>query len=153
METFLTESLLHQYEEILFLLKDLPDDFILANHIPEKWSIHQNLAHLGRYQEVFHKRMEKILLEDTPDVGRYVPTEDTGMEAWFSLSTQEVIEKTQAFRKTFAQQFISFSPETLIRKGTHPLLGSMQMKEWLHFFILHEKHHIYTIFKLKMHFR
>ena len=110
MERFLTESLLQQYEEILFLLNDLSDDFIRANHIPEKWSIHQKLAHLGRYQEVFHKRMEKILLEDTPDVGRYVPTEDAGMEAWFSLSTQEVIEKTQAFRKAFAQQFISFSP-------------------------------------------
>ena len=153
METFLTESLLHQYEEILYLLKDLPEEFILANHIPEKWSIHQNLVHLGRYQEVFHKRMEKILLEDTPDVGRYVSTEDPGMAEWSSLSTQEVLDKTQTFRKGFAQQFISFSPETLTRKGTHPLLGSMQMKDWLHFFILHEKHHIYTIFKLKMHFR
>lgn len=153
METFLKESLLHQYEEILHLLEDLPEDFILANHIPEKWSIHENLCHLGRYQEVFHRRMEKILLEDTPDVGRYVPTEDPGMEAWLTLSTKEVLTKTQAFRKAFAQQFISFSQETLTRKGTHPLLGSMQMKEWLHFFILHEKHHIYTIFKLKMHFR
>ncbi|MEM8900508.1 MAG: DinB family protein [Bacteroidota bacterium] len=153
MEMFLRESLLHQYEEILSLVKDLPKEFVLTQHIPEKWSIHQHLAHLGRYQEVFLKRMEKILLEDTPDVGRYSSENDPGFQNWVDLPTQEIISKTQAFRKEFSRQLISLSPETLLRAGTHPVFGIMKLEEWLHFFILHEKHHIYTIFRLIMRFR
>ncbi|MEM6767930.1 MAG: DinB family protein [Bacteroidota bacterium] len=153
MKTYLRESLLHQYEEILSLIEDLPEDFILTNHIPDKWSIHQNLAHLGRYQEVFHQRMEKILSEDTPEVGRYSSENDPGFQNWVPLPSQEVVSRTQVFRKEFSQQFISLSAETLLRVGTHPVFGNMKLEEWLHFFILHEKHHFYTIFRLIMRFR
>jgi hypothetical protein len=38
--------------------------------------------------------------------------------------------------------------EQMSRTGTHSKFGSMNIVEWTEFFLLHEAHHIYTIFKL-----
>ncbi|MGD8307736.1 MAG: DinB family protein, partial [Ignavibacteria bacterium] len=46
----------------------------------------------------------------------------------------------------------NLTPEQLNRKGTHQKFGTMNVIQWIEFFLLHEAHHIYTIFKITRQF-
>src|SRR5207237_9871342 len=47
-----------------------------------KWSATDNLAHLGRYHEVFAERLGRMLREDAPEFARYRADGDAGVAAW-----------------------------------------------------------------------
>ena len=51
-------------------------------------------------------------------------------------------------RKEMAASLLGFGEKELKRVATHPAYGEMTMIQWLHFFLLHESHHLFTIFKL-----
>lgn len=62
-------------------------DFLFAGASPQRidrrpasgtWSARENLAHLGRYQEVFLERLNLILTESSPQFARYRAEEDPG---------------------------------------------------------------------------
>lgn len=149
----LTYKLQHQYNTVDEMLQNLSSEFILKKHRPEKWSIHENLAHLGRYHEVFLSRLTQILSEDNPEFGRYNTSNDPDFDTWGRMTTSEVIQKTKSLRGQCAEQLISLSSDQLARTGTHPKLGALTVEEWVEFFLLHENHHLYTIFWLIHEFK
>ena len=51
-------------------------------------------------------------------------------------------------RKQMAAEMTGFPPTDLVKTGTHPAFGQMTLMQWLNFFLLHEAHHLFTIFKL-----
>ena len=51
-------------------------------------------------------------------------------------------------RKEMAAGILSFPEDDLVKSGTHPLFGKMNLVQWLNFFLLHEAHHLFTIFKM-----
>jgi hypothetical protein len=59
----------------------------------------------------------------------------------------------------FTQRFIllnysqSFNEASLLRIGRHPVFGDLAIPAWIEFFLLHEAHHLFTIFKLLNHRR
>jgi hypothetical protein len=38
--------------------------------------------------------------------------------------------------------------DQLALKGTHPKYGTLMITEWTEFFLLHEAHHLFTLFRL-----
>lgn len=141
-----THRLLNQYNQIDFLLANLSEYFLTKRHNPEKWSVHENLAHLGRYQEFFSERLERILTENEPQFGRYRAEEDAVFEIWTSKKTFEIIIGTKQARRKIAEKLMSLNESQLTRTGIHPKLGKMDISGWVEFFLLHEHHHFYTIF-------
>ena len=146
-------KLLHQYKEAEDLIKDLELDFILKRHHEEKWSIHENLSHLGRYQEIFLERISSILKEDKPAFGRYVAEEDSSHQLWVEKSTFEVVMKSKTTRQEIIKLIMNLAPSDKLKTGSHPKLGDMNINRWMIFFLLHESHHIYTVFKLIEEFK
>lgn len=142
----------NQYNQIDFLLKGLTKTFLIKRHRPEKWSIHENLAHLGRYQEVFEDRMNQILRVENPLFGRYKAEEDPRFEDWVALQPFDLIEKTKHQRQELALFLLALNDQQLTRTGAHPILGSMNIATWVEFFLLHENHHFYTILWLVQEF-
>lgn len=56
-------------------------------------------------------------------------------------------------RKEMVAGILSF-PETDFKKtATHPVYGKMNLLQWLNFFLLHEAHHLFTVFKLAAELR
>jgi uncharacterized damage-inducible protein DinB len=110
-----------------------------------KWSALQNLAHLGRYYEVFAERIERMLHEDQPSLPRYRAEEDPGFAAWLERSPDEVIRDLKQARKQMLERVQPLDPASLERTGIHPLLGAMPLRRWLEFFLVHEGHHLYTV--------
>jgi hypothetical protein len=58
-----------------------------------------------------------------------------------------------ATRRELNEYILSLSEETIQRRGGHPLFGKMNVTQWLTFFLLHEAHHLFTVFKLAAELR
>lgn len=115
----------------------------------DKWSMLENLAHLARYQEVFLQRMLRILSQENPKLERYKAENDPSFAYWQNLSQAEVIKKLERSRLDLIAFFENLPASEWGRLGTHPVLGALSIQDWLRFFLLHESHHLYTVFKLR----
>lgn len=129
-------------------LKGVPEEKILDPPTSGKWSANENLAHLGRYHEIFLERIERILKEKNPTFGRYRAEEDGQWEAWRSLSYKEVAAKLASRREMLIARLKSLTVEDYGRSGTHSKFGEMALALWLEFFLVHEAHHLYVVLQL-----
>ena len=117
---------------------------------PGKWSARENLAHLARYHEVFLDRVSRILQEQRPQFGRYRAEDDGQWPRWSSLDIESLLGRIRGLRTQLIHQVSVLSDEQLTRSATHPVLGEMNIPQWLEFFLLHEAHHLYTmLFRLR----
>jgi len=115
-----------------------------------KWSARENLAHLGRYHEVFLERLSRILGEDRPQFGRYRAENDEHWPSWSSLPVDLLLARIRQLRVEVLRKVSALSSERIARTGIHPVLGEMDISLWLEFFLLHEAHHLYAIlFRLR----
>jgi uncharacterized damage-inducible protein DinB len=114
-----------------------------------KWSIHDHLAHMARYQIVFRDRIDEILRIENPSFERYDANNDREFESWQQLIHQELCEHLNKGRSEINFLIESLNDIQIQRKGRHPRFGNLSIVEWLEFFTLHESHHIFAIFQLK----
>jgi uncharacterized damage-inducible protein DinB len=126
-------------------LAGIPVEKILERVIPGKWSAHENLAHLGRYHEIFQERIERILTEPNPVFTRYRAEDDPRWEAWRMLAHKEVAEKLASLREQLVTKLKSLTAEDYARTGIHSKFGKMTLALWLEFFLVHEAHHLYAV--------
>ena len=144
----LLDRLNNQHQAINEIIAGITDKRIHDEVIKGKWSIHDNIAHLTRFQPIFIERIETIILNDEPSFESYVAEEDEEFEIWRNKSTQELLEQLYKDRK-FLFRLLSLMPgEKLLRTGIHKKYGRLNMLQWTEFFLLHEAHHILTIFRL-----
>lgn len=130
------------------LLSGLTEGQIRQRPQPDKWSIFENLAHLARYQEIFRERVERLLVEETPTFPRYAADEDAGFAAWCGKSLDQLFADGQTDRDRLNAWLAQLSPNQLPRAARHPAYGLLSVEGWTEFFLLHEAHHHFTIFKL-----
>ena len=95
-----------QLDTLPLLTEGLNADTLAQRPPSNKWSIHEHIAHLGRYHEVFLERLGRILYEDKPDLGRYRADNDSGFDSWTKLSSEDVWEDLQA-RRTELLKFVN----------------------------------------------
>ena len=148
METSLKSRMQYQPDALKQLLFGLHNENAKQRPIADKWSIAENIAHLGRYNEVFKERMETILKKDHPHFTRYVADVDEGFAEWCKYDQATLIRRFHESRKTLNDFLVSLDKEQLKRNGHHPVFGLMSISGWTEFFLLHEAHHFFTILKL-----
>jgi hypothetical protein len=137
-----------QHEVIDLLISGLSEEELRYRPIPDKWSVHENIAHLACYQPRVITRTEKILVEDNPAFDSYIPETDPNFSQFLTMSVEELLANLKSNRIELVKLVCSLNDEQLKRTGTHSKFGKMNIIEWTEFFLLHEAHHIYTIFKL-----
>src|ERR1700684_1638756 len=148
MDEHLKAILDHQYLMLQPILTTINKNTFLKHPADDKWSVFENIAHLGRYNEIFLERMHAIQLKNNPSFERYVADNEPGFIEWCNRSFDVVIAGYYSSRKNIIEYFESLSDENLTRTGMHPKYGELNVTEWLHFYLLHEAHHFFTIFKL-----
>jgi uncharacterized damage-inducible protein DinB len=126
-------------------LRGVPVEKILEQAVPGKWSANENLAHLGRYHEIFLERIDRILAEENPAFTRYRAEDDPQWEAWRTLAYKEVAEKLASLREMLVARLKTLSAADYKRKGIHSKFGEMSLSLWLEFFLVHEAHHLYGV--------
>jgi len=146
--TSLTTRLEYQHKSLLDIIEGLSDEEIRRQVIAGKWSIFENIVHLATYQHAFLERMRKILEEEIPQFDRYTAETDPLFHDNCSRSTREVMQDLITTRRELIDKIFSLREDQVLRKGRHPVFGNMSIVQWLNFFVLHESHHLFTIFKL-----
>jgi hypothetical protein len=115
--------------------------------IEGKWSALENLAHLGRYHEVFLERLERMLREPNPSFPRYRAEDDPMWETWRTLPPAKVLARLSSLRTKLLDRLRSLRKEDFEKTGVHPKFGKMTISLWLEFFLVHEGHHLYLVWQ------
>jgi hypothetical protein len=138
----------YQHKSLVDIIDGLTEEQIRRNIIPGKWSIFENIVHLQTYQHVFCDRLKKMLHEENPRFPRYSADDDPDFLDNCHKSTREIMQDIISTRKEMATGSLAIQEKDLEKTGTHPLFGTMNVSQWMNFFLLHEAHHFYTILKL-----
>lgn len=144
----ITTRLEYQHKSLLDIIEGVSDEQIRRVVIPGKWSVFENIVHLATYQHVFLRRLQQILKGDDPQFARYTAEADPLFHDSCAKTTREIVQDLIVTRRELISKILSLKEEQLKCTGTHPLFGKMNMTMWLNFFLLHEAHHLFTIFKL-----
>ncbi|MCL5267326.1 MAG: DinB family protein [Bacteroidetes bacterium] len=144
----LIDRLRNQHEAIANVVEGLDEKRLAAHPEPEKWSIHDNIAHLAKYQPVFMERINAILNLDEPTFNAYRAEYDPDFETWRRWDTPNLLGKLDSDRREIFDMITGLSSEDLARAGIHKKRGRLSVVDWTELFVLHEAHHMYTIFQL-----
>lgn len=137
-----------QHLGIPIYIEGLNETQLHQEPFPGKWSIHNQIAHLGSYQIAFLARLEKILKEDNPGFGRYRAEDDPNFATWQAKANNDMIHQLFEERNELYLQITQVEDANLARTGTHPLYGKLTVPLLTEFFLLHEAHHLYAIFSM-----
>lgn len=138
----------YQHKSLIEIIDGLSDEQIRMAVNPGKWSIFENIVHLTAYQHIFINRVKEMLELPTPSFQRYMAEADPMFHEKCTRSTREIMQDLLTTRKEMSAGLLSFTETDLAKTGTHPVYGPMNLLQWLNFFLLHEAHHLFTIFKL-----
>jgi uncharacterized damage-inducible protein DinB len=148
MPSSISTRLQYQHKSLLDILDGLSDEQIRMQLNPGKWSIFENIVHLQTYQHTFINRIRKILDEENPVFDRYTAEADPLFHDNCTKSSREIMQDLLTVRKELSNSILAFKEADLVKEGTHPVYGKMNLIQWLNFFLLHEAHHLFTIFKI-----
>jgi uncharacterized damage-inducible protein DinB len=148
MPSSISTRLQYQHKSLLDLIEGLSDEQIRMQVNPGKWSIFENIVHLQTYQHCAIKRVRRILDEHNPSFERYTAEADPLFHDNCGKSTREIMQDLLTTRKEMSAGILPFTDNDLKKTGHHPVFGKMNLAQWLNFFLLHEAHHLFTIFKM-----
>ena len=148
LSTSITTRLEYQHKSLLDIIEGLSDEQIRWQIIPGKWSVFENIVHLATYQHAFIKRLDQILEQEKPQFPRYVAEADPLFYDNCSKVTREIMQDLVTTRREMIAKLCSLSDKDLRRIGVHLTFGELTIIMWVNFFLLHEAHHLFTIFKL-----
>ena len=120
----------------------------LIEKLPSKRNIHDNIAHLTKYQLVFIERLKKILMGNSPYFERYEAENDPDFEMFRKMNENDLLKSLNQNRELLNDLVVNLLEDDLIKTGVHKKFGELNIVQWLEFFVLHEAHHIFTIFQL-----
>ncbi|WP_428330914.1 DinB family protein [Mucilaginibacter sp.] len=144
----LTDRLNNQHSVIQLFIDKLNDEQLKQQPEPGKWSIHDQIAHLAKYQLLFIDRIDLLVAVDEPEFERYDANEDTSFAIYQNLATTELLALINKERAVIIQNINGLSSGQLTRTARHPKYGNLTALEWTEFFLLHEAHHLFAIFQL-----
>ena len=153
MPTSVSTRLQYQHKSLIEIIDGLSDEQIRRAIHPGKWSVFENIVHVETYQHVFIKRVKQILENTSPSFERYSAEADPLFAEHCGKSTREIMQDLLTTRKEMSAGILSFQDTDLVKSGSHPLYGKMNLIQWLNFFLLHEAGHLFTIFKLSAELR
>jgi uncharacterized damage-inducible protein DinB len=138
----------HQHESIHDLLKGSSEAQLAQRIQTDKWSVHEQIAHLVTYQPLFLQRLKTIVQEHNPLFNRYVADNDPNFLQSCQKPLSDLLNGLHKDRALIIDFLLSVPGETLGKTGRHPKYGLLTMREWTEFFLLHEAHHLFSIFML-----
>ena len=148
LSTSASSRLQYQHTTIRELIAGRSEHDLKREVNPGKWSVFDNIAHLACYQPVFLLRLERIQTGETPTFERYVADNDPSFSGYRGLPLEELLSDIDARRVVIFSKLQGMGEEDFRRAAYHPRYGMLDVCHWTEFFLLHEAHHLYTIFML-----
>jgi hypothetical protein len=137
-----------QHEALDLLIEGLTEEQLKRKVNPGKWSPFENIAHLAAYQPVFESRIDRIGSETEPAFERYVAESDPLFLVYLSQSLTDLTRSIITHGAAITMKLKGLREDEWQRAGWHPKYGRMTLVEWTEFYLLHEAHHLFTLFML-----
>ena len=144
----LISRLKSQHTSIDILIAELDNDRLAYRPEPGKWNILDNIAHLAVYQPIMINRINSILVMENPVFDPYKADTDKNFLSARELSADKLLNRLYDDREVLCNLLVNLPDQDLSKIGTHLTYGIMTVSQWAEFFLLHEAHHQFTIFKL-----
>ena len=141
------ERLRSQADDIRRLCGGMDEAAISRRAKPDQWSLKEVLAHVGRIQDVFERRLEALLTEARPAITSYSPEADPEFESIAKRSSAELLKSFEEKRRRIVARLESLSPEDWHRAGRHSDYPSYDVHLCMEYMGHHEAHHIYQMFE------
>ena len=138
----------HQHETLRDLLQGFSEEALRREIVPGKWSVFEQAAHLAAYQPTFLARLNRMAQETNPSFERYVAGNDPHFGECCQKPLPWLLEYADTVRASVSQHLQTLPEQGLQRTGLHPKYGKMTIIDWTEFFLLHEAHHLFSIFML-----
>lgn len=138
----------YQHETIQELIEGLTETQLKQHMLPDKWSAFEQIIHLAAYQPTFLSRLHRIEQEESPGFDRYVADNDPVFHACLQKPLLSMLDELSIQRFIITNHLTGLSDGVLARTGRHPKYGLLSMAEWTDFFLLHEAHHLFSLFML-----
>lgn len=126
------------------LLRDLPESWVLADEGPDTWSAFDILGHLIHGEETDWVPRAKIILEHGESRAFDPFDRFAQFEKSKGKSTAALLDEFETLRKRNLESLmhLNITPDKLARRGTHPELGSVTLRELLATWVVHDLSHI-----------
>lgn len=129
------------------LLSGLPDDWVMANEGPETYSSYDVVGHLIHGEKADWTARMKMILEfgNTKTFVRW--NREAMYEESKGKSLQQLLDEFAAIRKENMDWFrsLNLTEAELDKKGMHPVLGDVTLKNLLATWVAHDLTHIAQI--------
>ena len=132
------------------LLRDVSDDWLRQNEGPSTWSPFDVVGHLIHGEETDWIPRAKIILEHG-ESQPFVPFDRFAMfEKSKGKDIAELLDQFEQMRKANLQELnrMNLTAEMLERRGRHPELGVVTLKELLATWVAHDLGHIAQIVRV-----
>lgn len=145
----LQERLNTQHLALVHILQGLPEHRLQQEVRPGKWSIHQQVCHLAAIQPVYGQRFIAIAESAAPVLlQQYVGDADPFFLELCGQPLPTVLSTLSEGRLQLQELAQGFTASDFGKTCEHPLYGRLSLRELLEFFVLHEAHHLFEIFKM-----
>ena len=132
------------------LLRDLPEPWLVENEGPKTWSPYDVIGHLIHGEETDWIPRAKIILEH----GETRPFEPFDRVAMFENSKgkpiAELLDTFAVLRAANLRelQSMNLTPELLDKRGRHPELGVVTLKQLLSTWVVHDLGHVRQVVRV-----
>lgn len=132
------------------LLRDLPEPWLIQNEGPETWSPYDVIGHVIHGEETDWIPRAKIIL----DYGETKVFESFDRVAMFEASQgKSMVELLDTFADLRAEnlrelQSMNLTPDLLDKRGRHPELGVVTLKQLLSTWVVHDLGHIRQVVRV-----
>jgi hypothetical protein len=148
----LIARLRQQADDVSRITAGLDEASLAKRTIPDKWSLKELVCHLHRVQQVFERRVQSMLAEDSPAIAVYSPDNDAEFEKMLSRPGKDALAAFLEDRERLAAQWEELSPGEWHRSGRHPEYPHYDVHFQVEYMAHHEAHHIYQMFQRRTPF-
>ncbi len=137
-------------ETLLSLLRDLPDVWLIQNEGPDTWSPYDIVGHLIHGEETDWIPRAKIILEHGEERA-FEPFDRVAMfEKFKGRSIADLLDTFTRMRADSLHdlQRMNLTPELLEKRGKHPELGVVTLKQLLATWVVHDLGHIRQVVRV-----
>ncbi len=127
---------------------NIPDEVLRQEVNPGKWSALDNIAHLAVFQPIFQRRLQRVADEEVPLFEPYTWQEDELFAQYRQLSNRELLAQYRHDREAFIRFVEGLKEGDFRRAGAPSGVRKLNAAQLVEMFLLHESHHLFTIFKL-----
>ncbi len=130
------------------MLAGLPPE-LLEGPADGGWTPKDVVAHLLDVQEIaFVTRIRRIIEEDNPVILPIEPSERLEFGGYDSKSLADLLSEFRAQRARDIAWMKSLPPKALARTGTHYEAGTVTGDNFVHYWAVHDQHHIRQLTKM-----